>query len=295
MTILIIGGTGTIGSKLLEQLSTRPVSVKALIHSKLSAPLPPGIAAVNGDLTDIDSMRAALVDVDTVFLLNSVSSDELTKAQLALNLAATAGVKRFVYFSMVNADVFGDVPHASAKYTTEKMIEQCNLEATILRPNYFYQNDALLKTAILDTGVYPIPIGPLGTTMVDARDIAEVAAIKLVEREMSPVRLPNETIEIVGPDAFTGDSMALLWSELTGSPVTYGGDDVPAYEQMMRMEIKAPSWLAYDASLMFRGFLRDGMRGKADSLARVAGILGRVPRSYRNFAEETLAQWQQAK
>ena len=204
MTILVIGGTGNFGSHVVEQLATRNVEVKALVHTKPKG-LPENVTPVKGDLNDIDSMRAALVGIKTLFLLNGICADELTKAQLALNLAVEAGVKNYVYFSMLNSDVFDDVPHAAAKFTVEKMIQQHGLAATILRPTYFFDNDKKLKSPILVHGVYPTPIGERGVSMVDARDLGEIAAIKLVDRESSAELLPPETVEIVGPDMMTGN------------------------------------------------------------------------------------------
>ena len=88
------------------------------------------------------------------------------------------------------------------------MIEDCNLPATILRPNYFMQNDASMEDALLGKGVYPQPIGDKGVSMVNTRDIAEAAALCLLKRENAAEPLPRETIELVGPDALTGQAIA---------------------------------------------------------------------------------------
>jgi uncharacterized protein YbjT (DUF2867 family) len=48
------------------------------------------------------------------------------------------------------------------KYAVERMIEDCDLPVTILRPNYFMQNDTSMKNALLDQGIYPQPIGSKG-------------------------------------------------------------------------------------------------------------------------------------
>ena len=86
-----------------------------------------------------------------------------------------AGIERLVYFSAFNADVFSDVPHFTAKYAVERAIAARGVPATILRPAYFFQNDAALKEAILGHGAYPMPVGATGVAIVDVRDIAAVA------------------------------------------------------------------------------------------------------------------------
>ena len=84
------------------------------------------------------------------------------------------------------------------------MIEDCDLPVTILRPNYFIQNDSSLQEALLGQRIYPQPIGSKGISMVDMRDIAEAAALSLLQREKAAEPLPRETIELVGPDALPG-------------------------------------------------------------------------------------------
>lgn len=95
-----------------------------------------------------------------------------------------------LYFSVFNSDLFTDVPHFTGKYAVERMIEDCDLPATILRPNYFMQNDLAMKDALLSHGVYPWPIGGKGVSMVDTRDIAEVAAVLAQERKRARAAAP---------------------------------------------------------------------------------------------------------
>lgn len=289
MSILVIGSTGQIGSQVVLHLVGHGVEVRALSRHPALHRFPEGVTPVKGDLTDIESMREALAGVTTLFLLNPVVDDELTRAQLTLNLAVTAGIQRLVYFSMKNSDTFADVPHATAKFATEQMITRFGLPATILRPNYFMQNDANYKAPLLDEGRYPMPIGGLGTSMADIRDIGEVAARLLLRRENSPEPLPSELIELSGADVLTGSSVAAIWAEVAGRPVAYMGDDVAAYEK--RTSAHVPNWLAYDNSLMFRGFQRDGMVAAPGAVAQLTELLGRPPRTYRDFAQQTLAEW----
>jgi uncharacterized protein YbjT (DUF2867 family) len=234
-------------------------------------------------------MRAALQGVDTLFLLNAVAADEVTQALITLGLAREAGIQRIVYFSVHNSDLFADVPHFSGKYTVERAIEQLNLSATVLRPSYFMQNDMMMKDALLQHGVYPMPIGDLGVAMIDTRDIAEIATASLLRRHQATTPLPREVIELVGPDTLTGKDAAAIWSETLGKPVSYGGNDLPGFEK--NMASRAPSWSAYDIRLMLARFQSDGMLPKPGAIEIMTGILGHAPRSYRDFAKETAAAW----
>ncbi len=290
MTILVTGGTGTVGSHLLRQLSDKDVSVHALTRDSHKANFPSGVIAVTGDMLDVESMRKALTGVSSLFLLNAVSPQELTQALLTLTLAREAGIERVVYLSVFNGEAFTNVPHFTAKYTVERMIEQFDIPATILRPNCFMQNDALFfKDALLGPGLYPFPIGDKGVSMVDARDIAEIAAFALLQRERAPQALPREVINVVGPEALTGAGIAGIWSKLLNKPVTYTGSETAPFEQQLAQH--APNWLAMDMRLMLDRFVSDGMIGTTSDVEKMTHILGRQPRSYANFAAETLAQW----
>ncbi|MGI4731263.1 MAG: SDR family oxidoreductase [Janthinobacterium lividum] len=290
MTILTIGGTGQIGTLMLDRLTKEDVEVLALTRDPTKARLPDGITAVKGDTLDVDSMRAALNGVSTLFLLNAVTAEELTQTLLTLNLARESGIERLVYFSVFQGEAFTTVPHFTAKHAAELMIEQLDIPATILRPNCFMQNDMWFKDALLGHGVYPFPIGAKGVNMVDARDVAEVAALAVLERERSAEPLPHRIVNLVGPDALTGDVNAAIWSDLLGKPVRYAGDDTAPFEQKMRGF--GPSWAAMDLRLMLDRFVSDGMKASAVDIGEMTGLLGRPPRSYADFARETLAAWQ---
>jgi uncharacterized protein YbjT (DUF2867 family) len=290
MTVLVTGSTGTIGSQILPRLALQGTAVRALTRDPGKARFPEGVEPVAGDLLDVESMRKALQGVTTLFLLNAVSPQELTQALLTLNLARDAGIQRLVYFSVFNADTFNEVPHFAAKHAVEKAIARLGIPSTILRPNCFMQNDAAyFRDALLGPGLYPFPIGEKGVSMVDVRDIADVAAGAVLQRERSAQALPSETIALVGPQALSGPGIAQIWSDLLGKPVRYTGSDTRPFEANLAHH--APGWMAMDMRLMLDGFVTEGMVARESEVETMARLLGRGARSYADFAAETLAQW----
>lgn len=292
MTILVVGSTGNIGRQVVAGLVAKGADVRALARDPAKAQFPAGVAVVKGDLMDIDAMRAALTGVSTLFLLNAVTADEVTQALITLNLAHDAGIERIVYLSVIHSDLYTNVPHFTGKFTVERMIEQFDMAATILRPAYFIDNDGQQKTALLEYGVYGMPIGSRGLSMVATSDIADLAVIELLRREQAATPLPRTTINVVGPDSLTGERVAAIWSDVLGRPIAYGGDNVGAFEAMLRQF--SPSWTAYDLALMARRFQSDGMIPDAGDVERLEAILGRPLASYRAFATETAAAWAKA-
>jgi uncharacterized protein YbjT (DUF2867 family) len=214
----------------------------------------------------------------------------LTQAINTLSLAREAGVRGIVYLSVTRSDVYTDVPHFTAKHAVERMIEQLDLPATILRPSYFFQNDLTLKNPLLGAGLYVSPIGGKGVSMVDTGDIADAAVKELLRRAHADTPLPRELYELVGPDSLNGAMLAEIWTDTLSRPVRYLGDDLDAFER--QLAAVAPSWKAYDLRLMMRRYQQDGAAGSATDIQRLTALLGRAPRSYRDFAIETARSWQ---
>ena len=289
MAILVMGATGTIGSQVLAALDSQKFAVRALTRSLEKANFPAGVTAVQGDPGDIDSIRAALDGVSTLFLLGANVPDELTQVMLTLNAARDAGVKGVVYLSVFKAADYANLPHFSSKATVERMIEAYDLPVTILRPAYFIQNDTRLQEALLTYGIYGMPVGSRGISMVDVRDIGEAAARELMRREAAANPLPREAYDLVGPDAMTGEDLAALWADALGRSVVYGGDDLVPFTA--RLKAFAPAWYAYDLELMMRNYQEQGAVAAVDDVARMERLLGHPARTYRDFAEATAASW----
>lgn len=282
MTILVIGATGRVGRHVVDQLVQRGAAVRVLTRNPAKAAFPAGVEVAQGELLDIDAVRAALVGVRTLFLLNAVTGDEFTQAIVTLNLAREAGIERVVYLSVFEADRAVNVPHFAVKHGAERMLAAMGFGATILRPTYFIDNEVMVKDVILNHGVYPMPIGGKGVTMVDARDIAEVAAIELIRRDIAQAALSIETINVVGPETLTGEAVAAIWSDLLGCPVAYDGDDPSGFEATMATFM--PKWTAYEMRLMAERYVSNGMIPEAGDVERLTALLGRPLHDYRETA-----------
>ncbi|HXH45391.1 MAG TPA: NmrA/HSCARG family protein [Bradyrhizobium sp.] len=284
MTILVTGATGNVGSNVVQQLVNRGADVRALVRNSAKASFPAGVEVVQGDLLDVDSLRSAMSGVSTLFLLNGVVADEFTQAVIALNVAREVGVERIVYLSVIHSDIYVNVPHFAGKFGVERMIEAMGMNATILRPAYYMDNEITVKDVVTGYGIYPMPIGDKGLAMVDARDVGEIAAIELIRREQSSEPLPTTRINLVGPDTLTGVDAAAIWSDVLGRPIAFPGNDTAGFEQNLRQFM--PSWMAYDMRQMAERFQTDGMIPEAGDVDRLTALLGRPLRSYREYVAQ---------
>ena len=288
MKVLVTGGTGKVGSEVIKELRKRGAEVRALVRQREAAqPLPDGVEAAVGDLLDPVSVRQALDGVDKLYLLNAVSPDEVTQGLIAYDLAKAMGVRHVVYHSVFRVEEFKDVPHFASKIVIEAALRHFDVPFTVIRPNYFFQNDLSLKNALTGAGVYPMPLGTPGISAVDVRDIAEAAALALTTDGHQ-----GRTYNLVGPEPLSGPKAAAIWGGLLGREVRYGGEALDAWENTMRQS--APAWMAFDMRMMFQGYLERGFAAGEGDVEAVTTLLGHPPRRYEDFAREAAMAWQAA-
>lgn len=285
MKTLVIGGTGTVGSQVVRELLAREVAVQVLTRNAEKAKaLPAGAEGVIGDLLDPKSVRSVFRDVNGVFLLLAVSTSETQEGLMAVNGMRMAGVKRIVYSSVFNLEQVPNMPHFGSKLPIETVVKASGISYTILRPNNYFQNDYLFKDAMLKYGIYPQPIGDIGVSRVDVRDIAEAAAIAFTTSGHE-----GQTYNLVGPQVHTGKSTAEVWSRALSKPIAYGGNDLDAWEQQSLQFL--PAWMVFDFRLMYQYFQDKGLKATPADIDRLTKLLGRAPRSFEDFAMETARLW----
>ncbi|MCL4258694.1 MAG: NAD(P)H-binding protein [Anaerolineales bacterium] len=148
--ILVTGGPGFIGQRLIDRLVQEGHQVRALIRPSSRSPqLPHGVAvqAAISSLADTRGLRAALVGVDTVYHLAGIDwadpGDDLRATDIdgtrnLLQAAQDAGVKRLVYLSHLDADRAAAYPALKTKGIAEEFIRQSPIPHTILRSAIVY-------------------------------------------------------------------------------------------------------------------------------------------------------------
>lgn len=279
--IVVIGGTGTVGSQTVQELQKRGAEVRVMTRSaERIASLPRGVEGVVGSMLQPESLRSVFAGADKLFLITPLDRDETAQGIEAVDAAVSAGIERIVYLSVHHADKALTIPHFVSKLPVEGVIKASGTAYTILRPNNFYQNDLLLLD-VIRKGIYPQPSGCVGMNRVDVRDIAEAAAIALTQPGHS-----GKTYSLVGPRAWTGAQIAEALAKHLGKPVLYAGDDLKAWSAQMRAFM--PGWLVRDLEIMFEHFLADGLLATPAELSELTAMLGHAPRSYEAFIKEVL-------
>lgn len=279
--IVVIGGTGTVGSQTVQELMKRGADVRVMTRSaNRIASLPQGVEGVTGSMLEPNSLPAVFAGADKLFLITPLDRDETAQGIDAVDAAVAAGIQRIVYLSVHHADEALSIPHFVSKLPVEGVIRASGVEYTILRPSNFFQNDLAVLDAIR-AGIYPQPSGSVGTHRVDVRDIAEAAAISLTQPGHS-----GKTYSLVGPRAWTGTEIAAMLTGHLGKPVIYTGDDLQSWAAQMRAFL--PGWLVRDLEIMFQYFLDNGLLATQAEIDELTALLGHSPRSYENFVREVL-------
>ena len=235
-----------------------------------------------GDLTEPGALAPVFKGAEGVFLVNALTLSEMQEGLAALECARRAGARRLVYLSVHGADGGPHIPHFASKLAIENAIRRTSLDYTILRPNSFFQNDVAMKQAIEEHGVYPNPLGDIGVSRVDVRDIAEAAA------QAFDGRASKETVSVSGAEALTGASSAAVYAQILGRPVKYVGGDLDAWEAQMKPFL--PGWAIFDLRLMFEHFREHGLLATSQEVRRLEQLLGHPPRRFEPFARELFAK-----
>ncbi len=285
MRVLVIGGTGNVGSQVTRGLLQAGVGVRVLTRSadKLGA-LPDGAEGAVGDLTAPASLPAALQDVDAAFLVTALSQTETHEGLAAVEAAKAARLRRLVYMSVHQIDSAPHIPHFASKIPIEYAIRASGIPYTLVRPNNFFQVDTWFREAMLQYGLYPQPIGQRGVSRVDVRDIAGVVVAALTQPGHE-----GKTYAVAGPEALTGDAVAQIWSRHLGRPVQYLGDDLDVWARQATAML--PEWLVLDLCIMYRHFQQHGLAATEAELAELRAVLGREPRRFEDFAAATALSW----
>lgn len=271
--LLILGASGTNGSRLVPLLADAGHTVRAATRRPASERLPDGVATVAFDWDDPSSWPPVLDGVEGVFLVApALKLDPATAMSAFVRRAAIAGVERVV---MLSARAVAGAPATVPLRRVEDAVKGSGVSWTILRPAWFIQNftSGMFAPGILDRGELIAPAGDGRVPFIDTSDIAAVAAAALTAS-----RHGGHEYALSGTSAHTFAEAAALLAELLGRPVRHV--DLPSAE-WATMTSSAFGVPADYAAFLAGRF--DAIRAGRDAHVSdgVAQALGREPTSLR--------------
>lgn len=231
MNVLIAGGTGFIGRRVVDELlAAGGHRIKVMTRDPARAQPRVGVEYVAGDVTDPGSLDAATRDVDVVvhtvqFPNHPVENPRKgwtyaridgagTEAMVAA--AVKNGVKRFVYLSGAGARPGRSEPWFQAKERAENAVTSSGMEYVILRPSWIYgPDDRSMNKFVAFVKYLPIvPVIGSGQEMVQALHVADVA--KVVAAAVDEPAATNRIFELGSTPPISMDDILRLIMQILG-------------------------------------------------------------------------------
>jgi uncharacterized protein YbjT (DUF2867 family) len=196
MKIVVIGGTGLIGSKLVEKLRKDG-------HEALAAAPNTGVNTLTGEGL-AEALEGAHVVVDVANAPAWSDSEVLdffqTSSRNLLAAEATAGVGHHVTLSVVGTDRLPDSGYFRAKLAQENLVKAGPIPYTIVRATQFFEFIGRIADSSTDGDT--IRLSPALVQPEAADDVAATLADVAVGTPL------NDTVELAGPEAFGLDEFA---------------------------------------------------------------------------------------
>jgi uncharacterized protein YbjT (DUF2867 family) len=227
--LLLTGATGSVGSRLLPLLLEQGEDVRCLVREprRLGARRVDVQIALGdlGEMSDPYLVRQALRGVDTVIHLAATIRDQPPHRIEELNGLATvrllraaerSGVRRFVFFSALDAAAAQRTRFFRAKWLAERAVASSSLETTIFAPSIVYDRSDPWVTLLRRFSFLPVlPVSGDGRARFEpiwANDAARCVVAALA-RDRGQRRY-----ELAGPETFSYDEMSDLVSQIAGRP-----------------------------------------------------------------------------
>lgn len=285
--VLAIGAAGKFAGLVVPELAKRGAHVRGMVQDMRQAGTVREHGAaevVAGDIRDRASLDAAMQGVGAVFYIApAFLPGEAEAGRAVVHAAKQAGVRRFVFSSVIHPVLSALVNHA-AKAPVEEAILDSGMEYTLLHPALFFQNYAQGWAATADSGAYAEPwSADTCFSRVDYRDVAEAAAVALTGD-----RLLFGTFELCAAGHLNRRDVAALMSEALGRTVKAASLS-PAE---VAASGGATNGQATPLKAMFEHYNHHGLLGNPLTLR---AILGREPRTLRAYFAELAAAPQQAR
>ncbi len=263
--ILVTGGTGKTGRRVIRRLEAQGVPVRIGSRS----------ADVPFDWNDSSTWAPVLRNVASVYIVyypDLAVSGAADTIRAFVDLAVQSGVRRLVLLSGRGEE---------EAQRCERIVQQAGVAWTVLRATWFSQNfsEGFMRELVL-AGVVALPAGDVREPFVDVEDIAEIAAAALTEPGHA-----GQCYELTGPRLLTFAEAVGEIAKATGRDVAY----VPIAHEAFQSALKeqgAPAELIGLLGYLFREIL-DGRNSRLTDGVRRA--LGRAPRDFGEYARDAAA------
>lgn len=274
--IFITGRSGNVTQHLTQRLLAAGIPIRVGARSQ---PKNPG--DVHFDFLKPDTFTPAVSGCSRVFIIRP---PDIANTKQTLNVfieqAYKAGVEHIVFVSVAGAESNSFVPH----YAVEQKLIHSGHNYTILRPGFFAQNleGPYLDDIKTDDRLY-LPAGYGLVNFIDARDIAKVAAMALLD----PIKHRNQAYTLAGNEAVSFDQVAQILTAQLGRKINYKPASVLGYMWHLKKQ-KLPTMQIVIQTILHFG-IRRGQAHIVDST--LEQLIEGKPISIKDYIKDYHAIW----
>jgi uncharacterized protein YbjT (DUF2867 family) len=212
--ILVIGGTGFVGSHLVRRMRGNGLSVRVVARNpdKAHALADQGVEVVPGDISDKASLEKAAAGSERIIHLVGIIQEapgvtfknvHVEGTRNLVEAARKAGVRQFFYQSAVGARPGAKSEYHKTKWQAEELVRASGIPYTILRPSLIYgpgdQFTLRLAEIIRQSPVLPV----IGSGKSKVQPIAIDDVVSCIVKAIASDAFLNESYEIGGPEQLT--------------------------------------------------------------------------------------------
>ncbi len=228
-SILMIGGTGYLGSKVIRELLHRGVKVSAMVREGSDAKglEAKGVRVITGDLTKPETILPALKDIDVVITTaigysqrkigDSLKTVDDRGNQNLIDAISVSTVKRLVFTSILTAEKARDVPHFWQKKLIEDYMVKKKIHYVSLRPGAFLDQNP--QQDQVSAGLKQGKIKVFGSSVNKCSNILTDDLAKYLAMAAMDDSIPDCQIDIGMTEPVNARMMAQYATEYTGKPV----------------------------------------------------------------------------
>ncbi len=222
MKLLVVGATGTLGRQIVRHALDQGHQVRCLVRSQRKGAFLKewGAELIGGDICQPDTIAPALEDIEAVIdAATARATDSLSIKQVdwegklnLINAVKATGIDRYIFFSILGAENYPDVPLMEIKRCTELYLKESGLNYTILRPCGFMQGlIGQYAIPILDNQAIWISGESTPIAYMDTQDIAKFAV-----RALEVPATSKQIYPVVGAKAWKAEEIIALCERLSG-------------------------------------------------------------------------------
>lgn len=281
--ILITGATGNVGLEVIRALYERGgadlrAGVREVARGAAAIAPYPGVQPVAFDFADARTYAPALAGCESLFLLRPPQVTDAFGKLIAE--ARRAGVRHVVFLSVQGAENNRFIPH----HQTEKLLRESGLAYTLLRPAYFMQNfTTTLRADLVEQHRIFLPAGRARFTLIDVRDIGDVAAVVLLD---PGTRYHSQAYALTAQYRLSFQQMADQLSAGLGRPITYVSPSPWRFFWTKKRQGLAPGFIL----IMLLLHYLPRFQAEPPLTMAVADLTGHPPREFQQFVADYRAE-----